>query len=44
MLMEILVALAAEVQVILIDAHDKCDQRRDILAAVASLEEADSIK
>jgi len=44
MLMEILVALAAEVQVILVDAHDKCDQRRDILAVVASLEEADDIK
>lgn len=45
MLMEILVVLAVERKVILlIDALDECDKRGDILAAVASLEKAESIK
>jgi hypothetical protein len=45
MLVEILVALAVKTKVILlVDALDECDKRGNILAAVASLEEADGIK
>jgi hypothetical protein len=45
MLMEILVALAAEIKVILlVDALDECDKRGDFLAAIARLKGSDGIK